>query len=110
MASWVPEESFQRGFSICDYWRAKCDRVGKRRRQQRVEMLDDTNNSDDGDGGSEDESINPPFEVVQVTEHKEEDGVTKYLTTWKGFLCLYCSCCFIFFSLFFLLSLSNNRS
>ena len=78
--SWVEEENFVRGFSLCDYWRSKCENQKRKCRDTHLP----TGKSDEQDCTMDDgETTEDAIEFV--TEHRDEDGITQYLTKWQGF-------------------------
>ena len=82
LESWVKEENFVRGFSLCDYWRSKCE--NQKRKCRDTHLTTGKDESDEQDC-TMDDGETTENEIEFVTQHREEDGITQYLTKWEGF-------------------------
>jgi len=90
--TWEPEDNFVVGFTLCDYWLAKCNKGdlnwGEELDVSDTDMSGDDNDNHDGVGFGEhvDDQESPEYTMLSVSQHRDDDqGVTTYLTKWRGY-------------------------
>ncbi len=86
--TWEPEDNFVVGFTLSDYWRAKCDNRHLNLNEE-LQISDISgDDSDDGVGFNEpvDDQETGEYEVLSVSMHRDDNqGVTSYWTKWRGY-------------------------